>query len=148
MFPGRLSVCWTFGDLEAKDVSRGGNPHVVVSTPDIKKFKIQSYHDFVVLGCDGIYDKMNDKEVVECVWWSVHENYNKNVHESLGLGATNIMKNSLNWWSLDNVTIVIIAFENFQRVVEKYQWKSLSIHDEKRAVSTSKKYWDGKIMGP
>ena len=148
VFPGRLSVCWTFGDLEAKDVAKGGNPHVVISSPDIKKFEIKSFHDFVVLGCDGIFDKLNDQEVVDCVWWSVKENTNQTVHEALGAGASSIMKNSLHWRSLDNVTIVIIAFENFQRAVERHQRWSLTIHDDKRISSNMKRFWDGKTMGP
>ena len=50
VFPGRLSVSRTFGDLEAKDLKFGGNPNVVVSTPEIKSFKIIDDHDFIVLG--------------------------------------------------------------------------------------------------
>lgn len=51
MAPGRLSVSRTFGDIEAKRVCFGGNPHVVVATPDIKQFKIKPNYDFIVLGC-------------------------------------------------------------------------------------------------
>ena len=40
----------TFGDVEAKDPRFGGNPNVVISTPDIKSFKITKDHDFIVLG--------------------------------------------------------------------------------------------------
>jgi protein phosphatase 2C family protein 2/3 len=35
VFPGRLSVCRTFGDCEAKIVSFGGIPGCVVCTPDV-----------------------------------------------------------------------------------------------------------------
>ena len=35
VFPGRLSVCRTFGDLEAKQPQLGGNPNVVICDPDI-----------------------------------------------------------------------------------------------------------------
>lgn len=50
VFPGRLSVSRTIGDLEAKDPDFGGNPNVVVPTPEIKCFKISPDHDFIVLG--------------------------------------------------------------------------------------------------
>ncbi len=36
MLPGRLSVCRTFGDPEAKLEFKGGNPNVVTAEPDIK----------------------------------------------------------------------------------------------------------------
>lgn len=38
VLPGRLSVCRTFGDIEAKLPKYGGNPKVVISTPEIKSF--------------------------------------------------------------------------------------------------------------
>ena len=40
VFPGRLSVCRTFGDVEAKIPQLLGNPKVVISDPDISFFKI------------------------------------------------------------------------------------------------------------
>jgi hypothetical protein len=50
VLPGRLSVCRTFGDLEAKIEQFGGNPNVVISAPEIKSFKIAYDHDFIALG--------------------------------------------------------------------------------------------------
>lgn len=51
MFPGRLSVSRTFGDIEAKREKFGGNPNVVVASPDIKEFNIDDNMDFLLLGC-------------------------------------------------------------------------------------------------
>ena len=64
MFPGRLSVSRTFGDIEAKKTKYMGNPKVVIASPDIKCFKIEENYDFVVLGCDGIFDKLENIEVI------------------------------------------------------------------------------------
>ena len=41
VFPGRLSVSRTFGDIEAKRSKYGGNPRCVIATPDIKVFKVE-----------------------------------------------------------------------------------------------------------
>jgi len=38
VFPGRLSVSRTFGDLEAKALKYDGNPNVVIAEPDIRSF--------------------------------------------------------------------------------------------------------------
>ena len=62
VFPGRLSVSRTFGDTEAKIAAKGGNPNVVICTPEIRSFKIDKSHDFIILGCDGIFDKLTDRE--------------------------------------------------------------------------------------
>ena len=51
VFPGRLSVSRTFGDIEAKREKFGGNPHVVVAQADIKEFVIDDKMDFLLLGC-------------------------------------------------------------------------------------------------
>lgn len=58
VFPGRLSVSRTIGDIEAKNVKLGGNPGVVIANPDIKCFKIRNNYDFIIIGCDGIFEKM------------------------------------------------------------------------------------------
>lgn len=74
VLPGRLSVSRTFGDAEAKLIKTGGNPKVVIADPEIKSFKITNEHDFVVLGCDGIFDKLNNQDTLACVWNSVNDN--------------------------------------------------------------------------
>ena len=75
VLPGRLSVSRTFGDIEAKLSQFGGNPNVVVATPEITSFKLNTgNHDFIVLGCDGIFDKMSNEDISHCVWNSVTDN--------------------------------------------------------------------------
>ena len=78
VFPGRLSVSRTFGDIEAKHPQCGGNDKVVICDPDIVSFKVQNdEHDFIVIGCDGIFDKMDSKDVVHLSWQSAlgHNNH-------------------------------------------------------------------------
>lgn len=65
VLPGRLSVSRTFGDLEAKIAKLGGNPNVVVADPDIKAFRVSNSHDFIIMGSDGIFDKISNRETVQ-----------------------------------------------------------------------------------
>jgi len=67
IYPGRLSVSRSFGDINAKSVEMGGNPKVLIATPEIKSFKIKKDYDFIALGCDGIFDKLSSKEVIKHV---------------------------------------------------------------------------------
>jgi protein phosphatase 2C family protein 2/3 len=122
VLPGRLSVSRTFGDIEAKLTSLGGNPQVVVAIPEITSFKINlTDHNFLVLGCDGIFDKMSNDDIVNCVWNSVADNKQlkvaTNVHKQSGMAVEYILKNSLLRRTLDNVTVVMISFSNFKRAV-------------------------------
>jgi protein phosphatase 2C family protein 2/3 len=61
IFPGRLSVSRAFGDIEAKRKKFGGNPNVLTANPDIICAKIEDHYDFILLGCDGIFDKLTDQ---------------------------------------------------------------------------------------
>jgi protein phosphatase PTC2/3 len=40
VFPGKLSVSRTFGDIEAKHPKYGGNPKVIICNPEIVSFKL------------------------------------------------------------------------------------------------------------
>ena len=127
--PGRLSVARTFGDPEAKILALGGNPNVVIHNPEIKSFQIKKDHDFIVLGCDGIFDKLNNTDTTMCVWKAAYDNKHhpsvkgraQDVHQMCGMGVEYIIKNSLLRRSLDNVTIVVIAFSNFKHSLFGYQ---------------------------
>jgi protein phosphatase 2C family protein 2/3 len=63
-----LSVSRTVGDIEAKLTKYGGNPKVIISDPDITAFEIKSDHDFIVIGCDGIFDKLSSKDAIHIAW--------------------------------------------------------------------------------
>lgn len=52
IFPGRLSVSRSFGDIEAKIPKLGGLPNVLISKPEITKFEINSNNNYLILGCN------------------------------------------------------------------------------------------------
>ena len=62
----------------------GGNPKVVVATPDIYSFKVRKNHDFIILGCDGIFDKLTNEDVLNCGWFTVHNDKANSVHKQCG----------------------------------------------------------------
>lgn len=55
VFPGRLSVCRSFGDVEPKLEQFGGNPNVIIAEPEVNIIKLSDAHDFIVLGCKSIF---------------------------------------------------------------------------------------------
>lgn len=64
VLPGRLSVSRTFGDIEAKAEKYGGKPGVVIAQPEIASFNLEEdMQDFIILGCDGIFDRLNNLQV-------------------------------------------------------------------------------------
>ena len=108
----------TFGDIEAKRTKYGGNPKVVIATPDIKCFKIEENYDFIVLGCDGIFDKLENIAVIQAAWEGAKKKYfdrSQVIHQNCGAAVEQILKASVAEKSLDNITVVIIAFKNFRK---------------------------------
>lgn len=113
--PGRLSVSRTIGDIEAKDPRYGGVPGVVISTPEIRSFKIQDNYDFIVLGCDGIFDKIGNQEVLNCVIGKAAAP--GNVHERCGAAVDSILATCVENKTLDNITAIVISFNGFERML-------------------------------
>ena len=113
--PGRLSVSRTFGDIEAKTLILGGMKNVVVALPDITEIELDEEFNFLVMGCDGIFDVLTNEQILECVKIVIKEknfdkNKNINISELCGDIADMIIKSSLALDSFDNVSCIVIAF--------------------------------------
>lgn len=64
VFPGRLSVCRTFGDAEAKIAQLGGIMDCVTCQPEITSEPNASQtYDYIIIGSDGIYDKLKNDQI-------------------------------------------------------------------------------------
>ena len=97
VLPGRLSVSRTFGDVEAKNEKLGGMKNVVVALPDITEIELDEDFNFMVLGCDGIFDVLSNEEILECVKIVLKEKEindlnNVNISELCGYIADMIIK--------------------------------------------------------
>ena len=130
--PGSLSVSRTIGDAAAKLSDFGGNPNVVISEPDIYCYDLEKDDvDFLILGCDGIYDHMTSKDVFKCAWMMIDNYRNINLQldeKNKSDGSENdekidtfttcanivdfILKASMSRKSFDNVTCVIVSFKD------------------------------------
>ena len=155
--PGNLSVSRTIGDPAAKLSDFGGNPNVVISEPDIFCYDLEKDDiDFLILGCDGIYDHMTSKDVFKCAWMLIdnYRSYNLQLDEkNKNEGSENdvkkidnfttcsnivdfILKASMSRKSFDNVTCVIVSFKdllnpNNSNNVQKMENNSICIKEDK-----------------
>ena len=110
--PGRLSVSRTFGDVEAKLEKFGGQKGVVVSTPDIVEYELNDQYNFIVIGCDGIFDVLSNMEILECIQMVLKHNRNKRkkINELCGDFAAMIIKSALAKESFDNISCIVVVF--------------------------------------
>ena len=130
--PGGLSVSRTIGDVEAKLEKYGGNPNVVISSPDIFVYDLNKDDiDFFILGCDGIFDQLSSDEVINCAWMIYNNKDNnilvsqcKDIHNQSGLIVDLIMKSALVRKSFDNVTCLFISFKEIWNIMSPENNKS------------------------
>ncbi|OMJ67526.1 hypothetical protein SteCoe_35290 [Stentor coeruleus] len=114
VFPGRLSVSRTIGDIYAKLSQYGGNANVIIPTPEIKNFRILPEHDFILMCSDGIFDRIDNNKAIECIWESFRENYTLSIEHKCSNAAKKLIQLAFERNSMDNVTVIIIALTNLQ----------------------------------
>ena len=131
VYPGRLSVSRTFGDIEAKRPEFGGMPNVIIAEPDIRSIPIVPELDWILLGCDGIWDVLSNAEVSKIVWNTAMKeaslisisgeisSASKAVHEISGRCVDAVMEEALNKFTTDNITVVFVAFQGFLNCIER-----------------------------
>ena len=112
VIPGYLSVSRTFGDITTKEPKFGGKKGVVVAEPDIVELDLNESYNFMVIGCDGIFDVMSNTEILDCIHivLKLNKNNDKKINELCGDFADMIVKSALAKESFDNVSCIVIAF--------------------------------------
>ena len=147
VLPGRLSVSRTFGDIEAKVEKYGGKKGVIIPMPDIYEIELNNEFDFMVIGCDGIFDVLNNEELFEI--WNIaltecknninnkEKNDDIDIHYLCGKFAEFIIKSALAKNSFDNVSCIVVAFNintySDEKIIEiKDKMDNININEEKK----------------
>jgi protein phosphatase 2C family protein 2/3 len=126
VFPSDLAVMRTIGDIKAKKKEFGGIPGTIINIPEVYIFDINSSDDFIVMGCDGIFDDLSNQEIVNAAW-TVFKNRatekNYDIHE-LSLEACDlVIKSALEKQTTDNLSCIIIGLEGLEKFLKMNQLK-------------------------
>ena len=64
------------------------------------------------MGCDGIFDVLSNKEIMECIKivLRINKNKKKKINELCGDFANMIIKSALAKESFDNVSCIVVVF--------------------------------------
>jgi len=98
-----LSVSRAFGDVDATPF--------VTHRPDIFRYKLSPSDKFIVLGCDGLYDSVDNNEIVNFVLSNCYDSstlvrINRNINIGRKLADYAITKGST-----DNVSAIVVFFD-------------------------------------
>jgi len=126
VFPSDLAVMRTIGDIKAKKKEFGGNPGTVINTPEIFIFDINSSDDFIVMGCDGIFDDLSNQEIINAAWVAFKYRANEknyDLHELSQEACDLVMKFALEKQTTDNLSCIIIGLEGIEKFLKMNQLK-------------------------
>jgi protein phosphatase PTC2/3 len=113
VFPGRLSVSRTIGDIHAKLAQYGGNPNVIISTPEVTGFALSREHDFLLVASDGLFDRLENREAVASAVEEFYRTRAMNPEARCEAAAKQLANLAIEKHSLDNITVVIIGLPSF-----------------------------------
>ena len=112
----------SIGDRFAKDESVGGNPKALISDADVFEYKVEEQDDFIVMGskeahnpADGMFDKLEDGELVAHCWKLIRANNSMAVNKLMSLCACSLARLAYDVQSSDNLSCVIIALPGLLR---------------------------------
>uniref|UniRef100_M4B3Y3 PPM-type phosphatase domain-containing protein n=1 Tax=Hyaloperonospora arabidopsidis (strain Emoy2) TaxID=559515 RepID=M4B3Y3_HYAAE len=112
---GMLGVSRAFGDIDFK-TGRGEfksrfNGDLVSATPDIVVHEIKSQDEFMVLGCDGLFDVMKPQDVVNFVRTKL------GLHGDVQHATEELVSHAIALGSTDNVSAIIVCFNQNEQEV-------------------------------
>lgn len=162
VFPGRLSVSRTFGDFEGKlpQLGTGGIRGVVSSDPEIGCVEIGNFWDeenednkkianycdnifepsigkdadFLIVGCDGVFDRLESEQIVEKCWKGLRakfspeseqqvpknwKNIGENMHDVAASMVEDILEETFEKKAWDNISVILICFKDLIKIAKE-----------------------------
>jgi serine/threonine protein phosphatase PrpC len=71
-----LNLTRALGDLKYKTKDLPPEEHPITANPDVYEYDMPEDLDFVLMGCDGIWERKSNEEMVEWVYSKLGENKN------------------------------------------------------------------------
>uniref|UniRef100_A0A6N2MWI0 protein-serine/threonine phosphatase n=1 Tax=Salix viminalis TaxID=40686 RepID=A0A6N2MWI0_SALVM len=99
---GVLSVSRALGDWDMK-LPRG-SPSPLVSEPEFQQLFLTEEDEFLIIGCDGIWDVMSSQQAVSLVRRGLRR------HDDPDQCARDLVKDALRRKTFDNLTVIIVCF--------------------------------------
>lgn len=104
---GELSVTRALGDWDMKRAPHGSSSSSkspLISEPEIEQISLTEEDEFLVMGCDGIWDVLTSQEAVGIVKRGL------NRHDDPKRCARELVMEALRLNTFDNLTAVVVTF--------------------------------------
>jgi serine/threonine protein phosphatase PrpC len=140
--PGGLNVSRTIGDIEAKLPKLGGKPGVISALPELKTLKVAKELDFILMGSDGIFDKMENDELVKTCWKAIEDYKNEPLTDLRAVclkAVEDVMIRCLAKKTLDNISLILISFKSLKQLRDRHHY----IEQENLTLKNLRRFVDG-----
>lgn len=112
----RLAVSRAFGDVEFKDNENlSWKEQAITALPDVKGYDVQPDDEFIIMGCDGIWDAISNEEACDLVR-SLLRNQEEQKDFDISLVCEHFLDKCLaptntEKKGTDNMSIIIVQFK-------------------------------------
>lgn len=106
---GILSVSRAIGDPDHKPL--------IIAEPSCSSFEIDSSLDFLVLGCDGLFDYLTGQDIASHVFEYLCKHENSDPEQVIYDVSEYLSKMAIMEGSSDNITSIVIFFKPFEQLV-------------------------------
>ena len=109
---GNLNLTRSLGDLKYKQKDHlKPEEQAITANPDIYTFDYSDDIDFIIMGCDGIWEKKTNEEMIEYVYAKMNKNIEiKQIVSDLLLDTVAPSIAETQGIGCDNMTCIIIKF--------------------------------------
>ncbi|XP_058723591.1 probable protein phosphatase 2C 13 [Vicia villosa] len=126
---GYLSVTRALGDWDLKLPLGSASP--LTAEPDVQVVTLTEEDEFLIIGCDGIWDVMSSQEAVSLVRRGLRR------HDDPQQCARELVKEALRLHTTDNLTVIVICLSPVESIVEscppqRRRFRACSMSEEAR----------------
>jgi serine/threonine protein phosphatase PrpC len=111
---GNLNLSRSLGDLQyKKNPSLKPEEQKITAAPEIKKIEFEKDFDFIVMGCDGIYDTLTSQQIVDTFYTEFKKNPRKKLMMMVEDFVDSLISVDLTQTEgkgCDNMTCILIKF--------------------------------------
>lgn len=126
---GYLSVTRALGDWDLKFPVGSASP--LIPEPDVQVVTLTEDDEFLIIGCDGIWDVMSSQDAVSLVRRGLRW------HDDPQQCARELVKEALRLNTSDNLTVIVICLSSVESIVESHppqsrRFRACSLSEEAR----------------
>jgi len=118
---GVLSVSRALGDW---DMKFPGSPSPLIAEPEFRQMFLTEDDEFLIIGCDGIWDVMSSQEAVSLVRRGLRR------HDDPEQCARDLVMEALRLNTFDNLTVIVVCFSSWEPSPRQRRMRCCSLSAE------------------